>query len=94
MSAVTIQFPGLSYTPACIRVKKGTVVTFAGGFAAHPLQGGTVTNGIPMADPTSPITLTNTGMSAMFTLSNAGDVPYYCTNHAASGMMGTIFVEP
>jgi plastocyanin len=23
-----------------------------------------------------------------------GRVPYYCTSHAASGMMGAIFVEP
>lgn len=60
----------------------------------HPLQGGTVTNGIPAADPNSPITLTNTGTSAMFTLNNAATVPYYCTNHAASGMKGAIFVEP
>ena len=93
MAAVTIKIVGLSYAPPCIRVKTGTVVTFEGSFAIHPLQGGTVTNGIQAADPNSPITLTNTGMSVMFTLSNAGAVPYYCTSHAISGMMGAIFVE-
>jgi len=93
MTAVTIKIAGLSYAPPCIRVKTGTVVTFEGSFAIHPLQGGTVTNGIGSADPNSPITLTNTGMSVMFTLSNAGTVPYYCTSHAISGMMGAIFVE-
>jgi plastocyanin len=94
MANTTIQFAGLSYTPKCIRVKAGTNVTFEGNFALHPLEGGTVVNGIPTADPMSPITLTNTGMSKTFTLMNAGDVPYYCTAHAVAGMKGAIFVEP
>lgn len=94
MSAVTIQFAGVEYTPACIRVKIGTSVTFQGSFSFHPLQGGTVTNGVGVPDPMSPITLTATGMMASFTLSDAGDVPYYCTAHANSGMKGAIFVEP
>jgi plastocyanin len=94
MATATVQFVGLSYSPACIRVKKGTMVTFEGMFGSHPLEGGTVMNGIPTPDPNSPITKTNTGMSATFTLSNEGVVPYYCTFHAASGMMGAIFVDP
>lgn len=94
MATATIQFAGLSYSPPCIRVKAGTKVTFEGNFAGHPLEGGAVINGVPTPDANSPITKTNTGMSATFTLMNAGDVPYYCTFHAASGMKGAIFVEP
>lgn len=94
MTKVTIDVQGLSYVPGCIRVKAGTQVTFNAMFSIHPLQGGTVTNGVPKPDANSPITLTNTGTTTMFTLSNAGDVPYYCTAHATSGMMGAIFVEP
>lgn len=94
MATPTVQFVGLSYSPACMRVKAGATVTFEGNFASHPLEGGTVTDGIPMSDPNSPITKTNTGMSASFKLSNEGVVPYYCTFHAASGMKGAIFVEP
>jgi plastocyanin len=93
MTKVTIQFAGFSYLPPCIRVKTGTVVTFEGNFGLHPLQGGTVTNGIGVADANSPITLTNSGTSAMFTLNIAEIVSYYCTAHAGSGMMGAIFVE-
>lgn len=94
MSTATIQFAGLSYSPACIRVKKGTMVTFEGFFMSHPLEGGEVINGIPTPDTGSPITKTNTGMTATFTLPNPGVVPYYCSTHAVSGMKGAIFVEP
>lgn len=94
MTTATIQFAGLSYSPACVRVKAGTKVTFEGSFALHPLQGGAVINNVPTPDANSPITLTNSGMTASFTLANAGDVPYYCTSHAISGMKGAIFVEP
>jgi len=94
MASTTVQFAGLAYSPPCIRVKVGTSVTFEGNFALHPLQGGTVVGGVPTPDPTSPITLTNSGMSATFKLNNAGDVPYYCTAHAITGMKGAIFVEP
>ena len=94
MTTATIQFGGLSYSPKCVRVKAGTMVTFEGNFMSHPLQGGAVVNGVPTPDAASPITATATGMTATFTLSNAGDVPYYCTLHAAGGMTGAIFVEP
>lgn len=94
MASTTVQFAGLTYSPPCIRVKVGTSVTFEGNFALHPLQGGTVVGSVPTPDPTNPITLTNSGMSATFKLNNAGDVPYYCTSHAITGMKGAIFVEP
>lgn len=93
-TTATIQFNGFTYYPACIRVKTGTDVTFEGAFGAHPLQGGTVVSGVGTPDPTSPIQLTNMGMSATFKLNNAGVVPYYCTLHTANDMMGAIFVEP
>ncbi len=94
MNMVTIQFAGLSYSPKCIRIKSGTKVTFEGNFGSHPLEGGTVANGIPTSDPTSPITKTISGMSVMFTLNDPGVVPYFCTFHAAANMTGAIFVEP
>jgi plastocyanin len=94
MNMATIQFAGLSYSPKCMRIKSGTTVTFEGNFGSHPLEGGTVANGIPTSDPASPITKTQSGTSAMFTLNEAGVVPYFCTFHAAANMMGAIFVEP
>lgn len=94
MDPAIVQFVGLSYDPACIRVKVGSKVRFDGSFGLHPLQGGEVKNGVPTPDATSPITLTNMGMTATFTMTTAGTYPYYCTSHAASGMKGAIFVEP
>lgn len=36
----TITFPGLDYSPKCMRVASGTVVTFEGSFQSHPLVSG------------------------------------------------------
>jgi plastocyanin len=90
-SSVTIMFPvgGLKYSPACIKIAKGSSVTFSGSFMNHPLSGGT--SGTP--DASSPITHTMTGTSADFTFSEAGTFPYYCDFHFSSGMEGAIFVE-
>ncbi len=94
-AAVTITFgnPNFAYTPPCIKVKKGTKVTFEGNFTFHPLIGGTTTAGMPpVPDPTSPIKATAAGMSATFTMDTAGTFPYYCEIHLPS-MAGAIFVE-
>jgi plastocyanin len=86
---------GLKYAPACIKVKAGTVVTFNGGFASHPLQGGVDLGGTGVPATTGPfVTVTNTGTTANFTMSSAGTFPYYCTAHVSSGMEGAIFVVP
>ncbi len=92
-AALTITFSGINYTPKCVRVKAGTVVTFSGDFTLHPLVGGEVVSGTKTPDPNSPIVETSTGMSAMFTLSTAGTYPFYCDVHATVGMTGVVFVE-
>jgi plastocyanin len=46
----------------------------------------------PTPDPTSPITSTNTGTTAMFTFPDAGTFGYYCNVHQP-GMAGVVFVQ-
>ena len=72
----------------------GTQVSFNGDFSMHPLQGGTVTNGVGTPDPKSIIQLTNAGFTKMYVASLATNYGFYCTAHVASGMMGTMFVVP
>jgi plastocyanin len=95
-TTVTINFGadgGISYEPACVRIKTGTSVTFSGDFMVHPLQGGTATGSRLTPDPASPIPATSTGMTATAMFPNAGTFPYYCTMHGSFGMAGAIFVE-
>ena len=91
---MTIDFGGglgLKYSPACIRVKAGTDVTFNGSFSNHPLRAGDA--GPPATvDPNSPIKSTDAGSTATFTMSAAGTYPYYCNFHKP-GMAGAVFVE-
>lgn len=92
-AAVTIAFPSLEYTPACVRVKAGTAVTFEGDLGLHPLVGGEFADGIKTPDESSPIKATSSGMSVTFTLSDPGAYPYYCDIHYSIGMKGAVFVE-
>jgi plastocyanin len=91
MASVTINFPvaGLKYSPACIKVTAGTKVTFMGDFSSHPLAGGA--DGT--LDANSPITRTSSGVTATYTIANAGSYGYYCEFHVASGMQGAIFAK-
>lgn len=94
-AAVTIKFGvgGFAYDPPCIRVKKGTKVTFEGAFTSHPLVGGTTTAGMaPVPDPTSPIQPTKSGTTATFTMDTVGTFPYYCEYHIPN-MAGVVYVE-
>ncbi len=87
---------GLTYSPACIKVHAGTMVTFNGSFAGHPLVAGEVVGGskVPGAT-TGPFGAgTSTGTTAAYTMSTTGTFPYYCDFHALSGMTGTVFVVP
>jgi plastocyanin len=86
---------GLTYAPPCIKVKSGTMVTFTGNFAVHPLAPGeTKTGVVPVPDGTSPIKATSTAVpSAAFAISPAGSYPYYCTEHYSIGMEGLIVAE-
>ena len=93
----TVAFGGTlgdAYSPSCLRIKKGSKVTFEGDFTLHPLGGGPAevpTGGT--VDPTSPITVTTTGMSATFTFPDSGTFGFFCENHGAFGMFGAVIVE-
>lgn len=84
---------GSIYSPPCIKVAAGAQVSFNGDFTFHPLRGGTVVNGVTTLDPNSPITSTDTGMAATFTMATVGDFGFYCNFHAIFGMAGAIFVQ-
>lgn len=88
---VTVGGAGFTYSPACIRVKKGATVTFEGAFASHPTVGG-LAGPPPAPDSASPIKQTNSGTSATFTFDTVGNYPYYCEYHLPS-MAGVVFVE-
>jgi plastocyanin len=94
-SDVTIEFGGvhgLSYSPACIRVDRGTTVTFSGSFTNHPLVGGRVVGSATIPEATSPIMPTSTGTTASFLFSNRGEFGYYCDFHALNAMYGAVLV--
>lgn len=86
---------GLTYSPKCIKVKQGTVVTFNGNFAGHPFVGGEVAGGSKVQASSGPfVPAVSTGMSTPFTMSSTGTFPYYCDVHALAGMTGAVFVVP
>jgi plastocyanin len=97
-SKVTVTFGGAlgdAYKPACIIVSPATSLVFNGDFSMHPLQGGTVANGALTPDPQSIFNpVTAQGQTKTFVPSMAVTYPFYCTNHALSGMMGAVFVVP
>jgi plastocyanin len=95
---ITIAAGGmLAYAPKCAIIAAGQSVTFSGSLSSHPTAPGNADD--PDAgeyDGTSPIVLTDTGMSAEFTFPNAGTYPYYCTVHgfgAGDGMSAVIHVK-
>ena len=97
-ATVEIKFGGAlnqTYAPPCIKVKSGTMVTFTGGFAVHPLAAGATKPGVvPVPDATSPIKSTSSAVpSVTFAISPAGSYPYYCTEHYSIGMEGLIVAE-
>jgi plastocyanin len=82
------------YSPACLRVPKGTLVTFfavAGSFNSHPLtagerNGGAGTTPTPIKNPN------NNPASTAFLFTEPGFYPYHCSVH--STMNGVIWVTP
>jgi plastocyanin len=84
---------GFKYSPPCIKVKSGTMVTFKGSTNAHPLAPGEIVMGTPVDDPKSPIKATSGPATVTFAISPAGSYPYYCTDHYSSGMKGLIVAE-
>jgi plastocyanin len=90
MSSVMITATAsLQYTPKCIRISAGTMVTIEGSLL-HPLRGATCSP----ADSPLPMTASMTG--GTFTFANPGEYGFYCQNHgtnAGVGMAGLIVVE-
>ncbi len=95
---VTVTFPNGNFTeaPRCIRVTVGTMVTYSGDFAAHPLQGGRIAGGLRVDDTSGPFAcVTNTGTSKTFTMATAGRFGTFCTAHGPDqGEAGAVFVVP
>jgi plastocyanin len=88
---------GLIYSPKCLKVDVGTIVTFNGDFSGHPLLGGVVQGAVEVPDSSGPfVPVTNTVglMTKDFTMTAAGTFPYYCVPHGTIGMNGAVFVVP
>ena len=91
---------GTSYSPKCLAVEKGTVVSFAPapggseGFSTHPLSPstrGTTPNPIPA------VTSDPDAGTVDVTFASSGFFPYFCTVHGANngaGMAGVVQVLP
>jgi plastocyanin len=95
MSGTTVTFASFAYTPPCIKVSQGTVVTFSGAFASHPLVGGYVASMMVFPQGSGPFfPTTNMGVSKNVTVSQTGTFPYYCQFHGSGGMNGAVFVVP
>jgi plastocyanin len=98
-ASVTIHFPSpattFRFSPACVRVSKGTHITWSGEFSVHPLQAGRVnaSTGVATVSTTSPIHHETSGTHATFTFGKTGTFGYYCTRHYRLGMKGAVFVE-
>jgi plastocyanin len=88
----TISFGGIlgtQYSPQCIQVRVGQVVTFSGNFGTHPLT--------QSCGPDTLIPQTPSGLSAAFAPCQAGLYGYYCRQHGmpdGTGMAGAIQVVP
>jgi plastocyanin len=95
-TTVTFANGNFSYSPKCLKVKQGTVITFAGSYAGHPLLGGIVAGGAATPAGSGPfVPVTNSGTTKDFTMTATGTFPYYCTAHAVSqAMYGAVFVVP
>jgi plastocyanin len=85
---VSISFPTTAapaqYAPACVKVHEGSMVTWTGSFADHPLTPDGTGN---------PIMSTSTGTTVSFTFSAAGSFGFHCAAHPSS-MLGAVFVVP
>jgi plastocyanin len=98
MAAVTVQFGGAhgeSYVPRCIVVTMYTQITFEGDFTVHPLTGGHVEASSEHPASSGPfVPATTTGSTKTVTMDACATFPYYCDDHALSGMNGAVFVVP
>jgi len=92
--STTIEFGGslgTRFSPNCLIVHTGTIVTFSGAFSEHPLRPSERATG------PSPIIATSQGTVQQFAFTAAGFYPYYCARHGddgGGGMSGVIEVVP
>jgi plastocyanin len=92
-SIFTIAIQGTSYSPKCLRIKKGTALNIQAS-SRHPLQGLPVMeNSIvnPIYNELGGAVVTNT-----YTFNEVGVFGYYCTAHGNNGglgMAGAIYVS-
>lgn len=87
-----ITFGDYFYTPKCLRVAAGTVITFEGDLEGHPLLSGAFNSGTFQLDAFNGTIRADTGMSASFNMTIAGANPYVCDYHYQRGMYGVIYV--
>lgn len=91
---VTIPDGQFAYSPACLKVKVGAVVTFTGGSGLHPLAPMTKATSATSGNPIP----SSTEASIPVTFEAPGAFPYFCTNHGTdggtSGMVGAVYVVP
>jgi plastocyanin len=88
-TTVSVAITGFAYTPNCIRIHTGTMVTLPGA-SLHPLIGATCN------PPGSPIPTTPSAAGGTFTFTTAGLYGYHCNVHGqdnGTGMAGLIVVE-
>jgi plastocyanin len=96
-ATVTVSFGGAlgpAYAPKCVAIKVGTVVTFSGDFAMHPLRPSPTVSapGNPIVD----VGPADAGASASFTFASTGSFGYRCLVHGTedAGMCGAVYVLP
>jgi hypothetical protein len=95
MANVAVEFDGAGYVPSCLLVTMYTQITFNGAFADHPLVGGHVEAGEKFPAGEGPfVPATSAGSSQTFPMDSCATFPFYCDEHALSGMMGAVFVVP
>ncbi len=90
-TTVNIEFQGSSYSPMCLRVKPGTVVTIA-ATAKHPLQASVDFNGV-----SNPFRAEGEHFleNQTRTMTEVGTFGYFCTRHGDAvdgGSMGGLIV--
>ena len=88
----TITGPGANavaaqYTPNCVMVKVGAMVTWNVGFVGHPLAASAT------GDTPNPVTATSTGTTKSFTFPTKGTYGFECAFHGGL-MFGAVKVVP
>lgn len=83
---------GDNFSPPCVTVAVGRSVTFKGQFSFHNLNKGSPLDA-NAGSPNNPITEVTNGAEKVVTFPTAGDYPYICEFHNASGMMGVVRVR-